>query len=155
MSSTGSVTRTVSSSNFAPFPVEIDGKCWPTTEHYFQVQKFQGTDHEEAIRLAASPSIAAKMGRSRRFPLRSDWEQVKDEIMYRAVMAKFTQHAKLRELLLATGDAKIIEHTRNDRYWADGGDGTGKNQLGKTLMQVRDEMRRHALKDEEQSKVVP
>ena len=49
-------------SNFAPFPVEIDGKCWPTTEHYFQAQKFQGTDHEEAIRLAASPSIAAKMG---------------------------------------------------------------------------------------------
>ena len=75
--------------------------------------------------------------------------------MYRAVMAKFTQHAKLRELLLGTGDAEIIEHTRNDSYWADGGDGTGRNQLGKILMQVREEMRRHSLKDEAQSKVVP
>jgi hypothetical protein len=142
-------------SNFAPIPVEIDGKCWPTTEHYFQAVKFHGTEREEAIRQAASPSIAAKMGRSRGFPLRADWEQVKDEIMYRAVMAKFTQYPKLRVLLLATGDAEIIEHTRNDSYWADGGDGTGRNQLGKILMQVREEMRRHSLKDEEQSKVVP
>jgi N-glycosidase YbiA len=139
-------------SNFASFPVEIDGKCWPTTEHYFQAQKFCGTNREEAIRLAASPSIAAKMGRSRGLPLRRDWEQVKDEIMYRAVIAKFTQHAKLRDLLLATREAEIIEHTRNDPYWGDGGDGHGRNQLGKTLMRVREELRKHTL-NEEQSKV--
>ncbi len=132
-------------SNFASFPVQIDGKYWPTTEHYFQAQKFHGTDREEAIRLAASPSIAAKMGRSRRFPLRRDWEQVKDEIMYHAVMAKFTQYAKLRDLLLATGSAEIVEHTGNDSYWADGGDGHGRNQLGKTLMRVREELRQEAL----------
>ncbi len=127
-------------SNFAPFPVQIDGKCWPTTEHYFQAQKFHGTEREEAIRLAASPSIAAKMGRSRSFPLRRDWEQVKDEIMYWAIMAKFTQYPKLRDLLLETGNAEIVEHTRNDFYWADGGDGHGRNQLGKILMQVRQEL---------------
>ncbi len=134
-------------SNFAPFPVQIDGKFWPTTEHYFQAQKFHGTDQEEAIRLAASPSIAARMGRSRRFPLRRDWEQVKDEIMYHAVMAKFIQHAKLRDLLLATGNAEIVEHTRNDSYWADGGDGHGRNQLGKTLMRVREELRHQATEE--------
>jgi ribA/ribD-fused uncharacterized protein len=54
-------------SNFAPFPVEINGKHWPTTEHYFQAQKFVGTEREEAIRLAASPMIAARMGRSRQY----------------------------------------------------------------------------------------
>jgi N-glycosidase YbiA len=139
-------------SNFAPFPVEIGGRSWPTTEHYFQAQKFVGTNREEAIRLAATPSLAAKMGRSRRFPLRRDWEQVKDEIMYQAVMAKFTQHAKLGALLLATGDAEIIEHTRNDSYWGDGGDGHGRNQLGKTLMRIREELRetnvRHSLTHE-------
>jgi ribA/ribD-fused uncharacterized protein len=128
-------------SNFAPFPIVIDGKTWPTTEHYFQGQKFPGTEREEAIRLTASPMIAARMGRSRRFPLRADWEEAKDQIMYRALLAKFTQHETLKNLLLATGDADVIEHSRNDSYWADAGDGTGKNQLGKLLMQVREELR--------------
>ncbi len=57
-----------------------------------------------------------------------------------AVRAKFTQHAELGDILLATGDAKIIEHTTNDRYRADGGDGSGKNMLGQILMQLRAEL---------------
>jgi ribA/ribD-fused uncharacterized protein len=63
--------------------------------------------------------------------------QVKDQIMYDAIMAKFTQHKELKKILLETGDASIIEHTKNDSYWGDGGDGSGRNQLGKTIMQVR------------------
>ncbi len=128
-------------SNFAPFPIMVDGKCWPTTEHYFQGQKFRGTEREEAIRLTVSPMIAARMGRSREHPLRPDWEQAKDEIMYCAVLAKFTQHAELRALLLATGEAELVEHSRNDSYWADGGDGKGQNKLGRILVQVREELR--------------
>ncbi len=85
--------------------------------------------------------IAARMGRSRKRPLRKDWEAVKDAIMYEAVLAKFTQHTDLRELLLATGDAKLVEHTENDAYWGDGGDGSGKNRLGRILMRVREELR--------------
>ena len=27
-------------SNFAPFPIDLDGKRWPTVEHYYQAQKF-------------------------------------------------------------------------------------------------------------------
>ena len=49
--------------------------------------------------------IAALMGRSRKRPLRKDWESVKDSIMHGAVPAKFTQHANLRETLLGTGNA--------------------------------------------------
>jgi putative RNA 2'-phosphotransferase len=128
-------------SNFAPFPIMIDGKRWPTTEHYFQAQKFPGTDREDAIRRATSPMIAARMGRSREYPLRHDWEQAKDQIMHQAVLAKFTQYAELRDLLLATGDAEIVEHTQNDSYWGDGGDGKGENKLGKILMQIREELR--------------
>ena len=41
---------------------------------------------------------------------------------------------------MATGDAKLIEHTRNDKYWADAGDGSGKNMLGILLMKVREEL---------------
>ncbi len=124
-------------SNFAPHPIEIDDKRWPTSEHYFQGQKFAGTEHEEAIRLAASPMVAAHMGRSRKRPLRKDWEQVKDDVMRRAVRAKFEQHPALRASLLATGDATLIEHTPRDAYWGDGGDGSGKNMLGRILMEVR------------------
>jgi predicted NAD-dependent protein-ADP-ribosyltransferase YbiA (DUF1768 family) len=47
----------------------------------------------------------------------------------------------LREVLLGTGDAAIVEHTRNDAYWGDGGDGHGKNELGQILMRVREELR--------------
>ena len=61
--------------------------------------------------------------------------------MHKAVLAKFTQHAGLRQILLATGNAAIVEHTRNDHYWADGGDGSGKNRLGEILMRVREELR--------------
>lgn len=62
--------------------------------------------------------------------------------MYDACLAKFSQHADLKQLLLDTGEAVIIEHTKNDNYWGDGGDGTGRNQLGKTLMRVRDTLRK-------------
>lgn len=104
-------------SNFAPYPIALNGKQWPTNEHYFQAQKFAGTEHEEAIRLARSPMVAARMGRSRKRPLRPDWEAVKDGVMETAVRAKFTQHAELRRLLLSTADARIVEHRARDTYW--------------------------------------
>lgn len=61
--------------------------------------------------------------------------------MTEAVRAKYTRHADLRAILLATGDAKPVEHTENDDYWGDGGDGTGRNMLGQVLMRVRAELR--------------
>jgi ribA/ribD-fused uncharacterized protein len=85
--------------------------------------------------------IAARMGRSRKRPLRKDWESAKDRIMHEAVLAKFAQHADLREILLGTGDAEIVEHTVNDAYWGNGDDGSGENRLGQILMRVREELR--------------
>lgn len=128
-------------SNFSPHSIRLKGKTWPTSEHYFQAQKFADTPDEEEVRQAKSPMIAARMGRSRKRPLRKDWEAVKDRIMHEAVTAKFDQHADLRETLLATGEVEIVEHTDNDSYWGDGGDGSGKNRLGQILMRVREELR--------------
>jgi ribA/ribD-fused uncharacterized protein len=124
-------------SNFAAFPISIGGKTWPTSEHYFQAQKFVGTGHEEAIRKVSSPMIAARMGRDRKKPLRADWEQVKLDVMREALRAKFTQHADLRKLLIETGRAELVEHSKKDRFWGDGGDGSGRNMLGKLLMELR------------------
>ena len=128
-------------SNFAAFPIALGGQRWPTSEHYFQAQKFEDAAYRDKVRAAKSPMIAARLGRSRKVKLRRDWESVKVGVMRDAVAAKFTQHDDLRTLLLSTGDAKLVEHTENDDYWGDGGDGSGQNVLGRLLMQLRDELR--------------
>jgi hypothetical protein len=128
-------------SNFSRHAVHIRGKRWPTSEHYFQAQKFAGTPLEEQVRQAKKPAIAAEMGRDRKKPLRRDWEAVKEQVMLTALRAKFSQHEELRALLLGTGEARLVEHTDRDSYWGDGGDGSGKNRLGALLMQVRAELR--------------
>ncbi|HEX9038999.1 MAG TPA: NADAR family protein [Ktedonobacterales bacterium] len=127
-------------SNFYPARITLADRTWPTSEHYFQGQKFAGTPHEVEVRRATTPRVAATLGRDRRRPLRADWEMVKEDVMLAALRAKFTQHPTLRARLLATGTAELVEHTANDRYWADGGDG-GLNRLGVLLMQVREELR--------------
>lgn len=127
-------------SNFAPYPIQLSGKTWPTSEHYFQAQKFTDAAYQERIRQNKSPMIAARMGRSRKQPLRSDWESVKVQIMRTALEAKFTQHEDLQQILLSTREATLVEHTERDSYWGDGGDGSGKNMLGRLLMEIRNRL---------------
>lgn len=128
-------------SNFSRHPVKMGKKHYPTSEHYFQAQKFVGTKHEEEVCRAKGPSEAAKLGRDRSLPLRKDWESVKDNIMYEVLTAKFIQHSALREILIATGERELVEHTANDAYWGDNSNGktkgNGKNMLGKLLMRLR------------------
>lgn len=131
-------------SNFAQYPINLDGKRWPTTEHYFQAQKFLDANNKEAVRRAKSPMLAARMGRDRKRKLRRDWESIKVEVMRKAVWAKFSQHAELQILLDSTGDALLVEHTSNDSFWGDGGNGTGRNMLGRILMEVRMRIRQGA-----------
>lgn len=124
-------------SNFSRHPIKINGKKYKTTEHYFQSQKFAGTEYEGKVRRASSPMEAAKIGRDRSLPLRKDWESVKDSIMEKALLAKFEQHPDLKKQLLETGDAILIEDTTDDHYWGCGSSGKGKNMLGKLLMKIR------------------
>lgn len=124
-------------SNFYACSFVIDSICWPTVEHYFQAHKFHDEALREKLRCLSSPMVVAKEGRKRSYPLRDDWESVKDDIMRLAVLEKFKQNKEARAILLSTGDAKLIEHTTNDSYWADGGDGSGKNMLGIILMETR------------------
>ena len=129
-------------SNFYPSPIELGGDTWPTTEHYFQAQKFISDEtHFHNVLQLRTPIEALFYSRKHRLAIRSDWAQVKDGIMLTACMAKFEQHLWLRELLLSTGNRQLVEHTAKDSYWGDGGDGSGRNQLGITLMQVRNYLR--------------
>ena len=131
-------------SNFSSHPVRLDGKVWPTSEHYFQAQKFVGTGNDgyvEEVRKANGPMLAALLGRSRKVKLRRDWESVKDAVMRRAVLAKFEQHDDIRDLLLGTGDEPLVEATTDDHYWGIGTRGTGRNRLGQILAEVRTTLR--------------
>lgn len=128
-------------SNFAPYPISLDGRRWPTAEHYFQAQKVLDPKLREQVRRSSTPGQAANLGRNRKTPLRRDWEAVKVDVMRKVVGAKFEQHPELATLLLATGDSSIIEHTENDSFWGDGGDGSGRNMLGRILMDVRARLR--------------
>jgi ribA/ribD-fused uncharacterized protein len=128
-------------SNFSAHGFELDGKYWKTSEHYFQAMKFEGTEYADKVCEARSPKEAAELGRRRDFPLRKDWETVKDDVMRKAVLKKFQTHDDIRDLLLSTGDEELVEKTTGDYYWGCGTDGTGKNMLGKILMEVRTQLK--------------
>lgn len=128
-------------SNFSRHPIELDGKVWLTTEHYFQAQKFAGTLYEEQVRLKSTPREAADEGRRKDLPLRKDWESVKNDTMRKAVNQKIETYPEIKELLKNTGDEEIIEDSPKDYYWGVGADGTGKNMLGKIFMEIRERLR--------------
>jgi ribA/ribD-fused uncharacterized protein len=67
------------------------------------------------------------------------WLARRESVMEKAVRAKFTQHDGLREILLATGDALLVEDAPDDRFWGVV-DGEGKNSMGKILMMLRTEL---------------
>ena len=128
-------------SNFAKYPIIVNAKLYPTCEHYFQSKKFENTEYEELIIKAKTAKECATLGRNKSYPLRSDWETVKEDVMLTALKAKFTQHEELTKLLLSTEDKELVEHTTKDSYWADGGGGTGKNRLGILLMELRNNLK--------------
>jgi len=128
-------------SNFAlGCPIELDGKLWPTAEHYYQAQKMTELKDQEDIRKTERPAVAAKLGRDRSKKIRTDWEKVKLEVMRECLRAKFTQHPRLGSMLMGTRGAKLIEHTTNDSFWGDGGDDSGENWLGRLLMELREQL---------------
>ena len=129
-------------SNFFPSAFDLDGKRWPTTEHYFQAQKFTATpEYQEEIRLAKTPEKAKSLGASREKPIRADWDQVREDVMKKALKAKFTQNADLKAMLLSTGNRPLVEANPTDSYWGYGRTKKGKNRMGILLQQLRDELR--------------
>ena len=132
-------------SNFAHRPITIKGKTWVTVEHIFQAAKTLDEDMREQIRIASTPGIAKQMGR--KVHLRSDWEQIKQDVMLKSVRLKFRQYPGLKEHLLSTKDAILIEGNKwHDNTWGDCQCPKcqkieGENLLGQILMQVREELK--------------
>jgi len=137
-------------SHFYPAAVELDGVVWPSAEHAYQSHKSPNRDYVQAIREAVSPGMAKRLASNRPkhswftkhdAALRPDWNEVKLDIMRRVDLAKFSQNEDLRELLLATGDAELLEDSHDEPFWGIGKDGNGPNWAGTVLMEVRAKLR--------------
>lgn len=133
-------------SNFFDTYLIYGGIVYKSAEAAFQAAKTLDVAERERIALM-TPSQAKKAGRSLR--LRPDWEEVKDKVMYDVCREKFKMGGilQLEEKLLATGDEELIEgNTWHDNYWGNCicnrcKNIPGRNQLGKTLMKLREEIR--------------
>ena len=124
-------------SNFHKCEVEFEGVTYPSVEHAFQAAKT--LDYDERLKFTKGSPVTVK-GMGRRLKLRSDWEDVKDDVMYACLKSKF-QNPEIRKKLLDTGDAVLIEgNNHGDRYWGMV-NGEGQNKLGQLLMQVRSDIR--------------
>ncbi|MBA3548858.1 MAG: NADAR family protein [Nannocystis sp.] len=118
-------------SNFADSPFILDALTWGSVEHFFQASKFvtlepayyRSFSVDSGSRLGGTHGAEIKSaGGKRGLPLgaadRAHWEQIKDDVMRRALLAKFTQNAEHQAILLATGLAKLTHrplrasHTR-------------------------------------------
>ncbi|MNV96102.1 Swarming motility protein YbiA [compost metagenome] len=90
---------------------------------------------QQQIRNLKTPKQAKEMGQ--KVELRTDWDEVKEEVMLTALRTKFSQNSRLREILLSTGDAILHEDAPKDKYWGV----KGKDRLGILLMIVREEFK--------------
>lgn len=125
-------------SNFFSAPVFFQGMRFGNNEAAFQAAKCP----ERMLDFCnLSPQSAKRLGRS--VTLRPDWEDVKYEVMYQICKAKFTQNTDLSRKLIDTGDAELVEeNTWGDRDWGVCS-GVGKNNLGKILMRIRNELQKY------------
>ncbi|KAL4075067.1 hypothetical protein V8B97DRAFT_1868361 [Scleroderma yunnanense] len=130
--------------NFSSHPVHYKGKRYPTSEHLFQSFKFID-DHpniaERVRNCGERPMLAFDEAHRQQKWVRSDWRQVNVEKMEIALRLKFTQHPDLKAMLLGTGDGELIEDSPRDYFWGNGADKTGRNELGKALERLREELR--------------
>jgi len=130
-------------SNFWLASIKMDGKTWPSSEHYYQACKFPPhSAMYERVRTAATPMQCKRLAQANVTPQHEQaWHEIRDAVMYRALRAKFPQHGNLRRVLLDTGDSTLVERSPYDAYWGCGRDGRGTNRLGTLLMQLRTELR--------------
>lgn len=125
-------------SNFWPCDVEFNGIIYPSVEHAYQAQKT--TDIQTRINISKMKTAGEVKTYGKTLPVRCDWDDIKFQIMEDLVHQKFFNNYKLKGLLMATDDAKLVEgNTWGDVYWGVC-NGVGENNLGKILMKVREEL---------------
>jgi ribA/ribD-fused uncharacterized protein len=137
-------------SNFYPSPIIAESTTYPTVEHYYQSRKFLSKENDikmkeiyDSICNSSTPAECFQIARENNHLKRSDWDIHKKRDMFRGIIFKFKQHSELREKLLATGDATLIENSKVDSFWGCGSDGKGNNFLGRMLCNIRLALQEH------------
>lgn len=125
-------------SNFYRSRMFFNGRWWNWSEAPYQAAKTNVPEEIDRVAAAAKPSEVRLVGQE--ITMRSDWDQVKYQVMKDVCIAKFLQHPDLRRQLIETGTEELIEDSPVDYYWGCGKDGTGQNMLGKVLMEIRTEL---------------
>lgn len=129
--------------NWSANAVKIWGQTFPTAEHAYHYRKFSETAPEVANQILNSPSpwAAMQIERQNKDKRRADWQEAKVDIMTEIVRAKTNQNQDVRDCLQKTGSKGIVENSPWDSFWGCGADGNGQNQMGRILMQIRDELK--------------
>ena len=132
-------------SNLSRWTVTFEGVEYPTAEHAYQAGKARKESVRDWILSAPSPSLVAMAAHGLYYwDIVPGWSKNKFHRMKNILMAKYTQHPELRELLESTGDKRLVESATVDnevnRTWGKV-NGKGKNMLGVLLMEVREELR--------------
>ena len=127
-------------SNFYPCEVTYNGRTYSSVEVAFQCEKCANEEDRETIS-EMKPVNAKRYGR--KIQQKENWHEIKLKVMHELVRAKFEQNKDLKEKLLATGDAELVEGNYwHDKFWgADIKTLEGENHLGKILMSVRNELK--------------
>lgn len=123
-------------SNFYPCSITYQGITYPSSEHAFVAAKSDDTRDREYIATINSPGKAKQYGR--RLILRNGWDDIRVNIMRDIVRIKFSSDDYLRDSLLSTGSEELVEGNYwGDTFWGQSPVGTGQNNLGKILMEIR------------------
>ncbi len=133
-------------SNLHRTPIVFEGREYPTSEHAYQAGKASKEAVREWILSAPTPSLVAMAAHGLyTWDIVPNWSKIKFDRMRDVLRAKFTQHEHLKQLLLDTGKARLVEAGTTDnlvnRTWGEV-NGKGKNMLGVLLMEVREELRK-------------
>lgn len=140
-------------SNFYACQTQYEGRWYPTSEHAYQAAKTLDDDLRVFIAMAPTPGEAKKRGQE--VPLRENWEEIKDQVMYEIVQEKF-RNPYLKNKLIKTinegYDGFCEDNWWHDNYWGDCQcdkcrNIEGQNKLGKILMQVANEIINEIIKE--------
>lgn len=126
-------------SNFYPCKVVYEGIEYPSSEHAYVAAKTDNQLQKLAISEIPGASDVKRFGRQ--IKLKDNWDNIKISIMKNIVEAKFDQNPDLMKLLQETRNYELIEGNNwGDKFWGQSPLGNGRNELGKILMSVRDDI---------------
>lgn len=128
-------------SNFSSFAIEWKGYLCMTSEHAYQLEKFEDEEIREKIRNTKSAHDSKKTANLYKDKYRKDWDDIKLKIMKEILQEKVKQHPYIKRKLIESVDREIIENSHKDSFWGWGPNKDGTNHLGKLWMEIREEIK--------------